>query len=46
MNENELAKTEHEILTENSRLFERVREILDGARTTVARSVNSEMVRA
>ncbi len=46
MNENELAKTGKESLAENSRLFERVREILDGARSTVARSVNTEMVRA
>lgn len=33
-------------LTETSRLFERVREILDSAKSNVARSVNTEMVKA
>ena len=46
MNENKLAKGERGGLAENSRLFERVREILDAARSNVARSVNTEMVRA
>jgi predicted nuclease of restriction endonuclease-like (RecB) superfamily len=46
LNENELAKIERDILAENSRLFERVREILNGARSNVARSVNTEMVRS
>jgi hypothetical protein len=46
INENELAKIEPETLIENSRLFERVREILNGAQVRIARSVNTEMVRA
>ena len=41
-----LAKIEPENLAETSRLFERVREILDAAKSNVARSVNTEMVRA
>ncbi len=41
-----LAKSEQTNLAESSRLFERVREILDSARSNVARSVNTEMVRA
>ena len=44
--ENELSKIEREYLTDSSRLFERVREILDGAQSNVSRSVNTEMVRA
>jgi len=43
---NTLAKTAGGDLAETSPLFLRVREILDAARSTVARSVNSEMVRA
>ena len=46
MKEDKLVKVGQENLAENSRLFERVREILDAARRTVARSVNSEMVEA
>ncbi len=46
MNEDKLAQVKQENLAENSRLFERVREILDAARSNVARSVNTEMVRA
>jgi predicted nuclease of restriction endonuclease-like (RecB) superfamily len=46
MNEDKLAKSEQKNLTENSRLFERVREILDAAKSNVARSVNMEMVEA
>lgn len=46
MNENKLSKSEQKDLAENSRLFERVREILDAAKSNVARSVNTEMVRA
>ncbi len=46
MNENKLAEGGQENLAETSRLFERVREILDAARSNVARSVNTEMVRA
>ncbi len=46
MNENKLTKGEQKELAETSRLFERVREILDSARSNVARSVNTEMVRA
>ncbi len=45
MNENKLAKGGQKTLVEHSRLFERVREILDAARSNVARSVNTEMVR-
>ena len=41
-----LAISEQANLAESSRLFERVREILDAARTNVARSVNTEMVEA
>ncbi len=41
-----LAKSEQTNLAESSRLFERVREILDAAKSNVARSVNTEMVRA
>lgn len=41
-----LAKSEQTNLAESSRLFERVREILDAARSNVARSVNTEMVRS
>lgn len=44
--ENALTETAGGDLAETSRLFERVREILDAARSTVARSVNTEMVRA
>ncbi len=39
-------KTESANVENASRLFERVREILDAARSNVARSVNTEMVRA
>ncbi len=46
MNEDKLAKTAPKSLAEPSRLFERVREILDTAKSNVARSVNTEMVRA
>jgi predicted nuclease of restriction endonuclease-like (RecB) superfamily len=46
MNENKLIKGSQENLAETSRLFERVREILNAARSNVARSVNTEMVRA
>lgn len=46
MKEDKLVKVGQEDLAENSRLFERVREILDSARSNVARSVNTEMVRA
>ena len=46
INKNKLAIAGQENLTESSRLFERVREILDAARKTVARSVNMEMVEA
>jgi hypothetical protein len=42
---NKLANSEQTNLAESSRLFERVREILNVARTNVARSVNTEMVR-
>ncbi len=43
---NKLTKNGLENLAENTRLFERVREILDAAKSNVARSVNTEMVRA
>ena len=46
MKEDKLAKAEQENLAETSSLYEQVREILDAARTRVARSVNSEMVSA
>jgi predicted nuclease of restriction endonuclease-like (RecB) superfamily len=46
MNENKLTKSGQTNSPENSRLFERVREILDSARSNVARSVNTEMVEA
>jgi len=46
VNENKLVKGERENLAETSRLFERVRGILDAARAQVARSINSEMVEA
>ena len=46
MKEDKLVKAEQKNLAENSRLFERVREILDAAKSNVARSVNTEMVRA
>jgi predicted nuclease of restriction endonuclease-like (RecB) superfamily len=45
-NQNKLAKNEQANLAENSRLFERVRKILDAAKVRVARSVNTEMVEA
>ncbi len=46
MNEDKLVKAGQKNLAEDSRLFERVREILNQARSNVARSVNTEMVRA
>jgi len=46
INENESAKIDMDILAENSRLFVRVRGILDQAQVRIARSVNTEMVRA
>ncbi len=46
MKEDKLVKSGQENLAENTRLFERVREILDAAKSNVARSVNTEMVRA
>lgn len=46
MDKDKLMKGKQVDLPENSRLFERVREILDAARSNVARSVNTEMVRA
>ena len=46
MNEDKLVKARQKNLAETSRLFDRVREILDAARRRVARSVNSEMVEA
>lgn len=41
-----LAKSGEKTLAEDSRLFERVREILDSARSNIARSFNTEMVRS
>jgi hypothetical protein len=46
MNEDKLVKAGQKNLAEDSRLFDRVREILDEAHSNVARSVNTEMVRA
>jgi predicted nuclease of restriction endonuclease-like (RecB) superfamily len=46
MKEDKLVKAGQENLAETSNLYEQVREILDAARTRVARSVSSEMVRA
>lgn len=43
---NNLTKTKPDKVIESFRLFERVREILDAAKSNVARSVNTEMVRA
>jgi hypothetical protein len=44
--ETKLVKTENQALPESTNLYERVREILNEAKRNVARSVNTEMVRA
>ena len=46
MNEDKLIKAGQKNLAKDSRLFNRVREILNQARSNIARSVNTEMVRA
>jgi hypothetical protein len=46
MSDKNLTKSNPQNLAENATLFERVREILDSSKRNVARSVNTEMVRA